>query len=705
MTAAGTPALTAVGRHLATLTEDGPDGAALDLALCRTRAYARRRVAWLRYVWHEEETEPVAGLVTHAEIDTLLLDRDAPEREAAWWASDPEARQLSAEIAAIEEQRDADTASRLASLRRTFCLDRYDGDLLDLLIAVELEPGLARVCAYLQDDATLRYPSAPLVARLFGHPRTMRGPGTDLLRWGIVTEHAQRAGEPAALALDGEVALWLTGEVEREAADEMHPAPLGSWPVAETVEWAQEILATGHAVRIVVSGVPGSGRRTFARECSAQLGRTLLIADSEGVPEADWPQTARRIARHALLDGCALAWTGPLAAAPHPASPADVPAGASDLEWVLVERGARASTGASSQREVAERYVVLPLPTVAEREALWEDLVPAAAAWPRAVRASLAARFRTTPGEVAAVARQAPADPADAERLVRAAARDQIGGLAEVVGCPFTWDDLVIAEAARAQLHELQFAAEARPRLWERPEAQRLFPGGRGLLALFSGPPGTGKTMASQVLAASLGVDLVRVDLSRIVSKYVGETSQNLDRVLQRAERLDVVLLFDEADAIFGRRTEVKDAHDRYANTDTAYLLQAIEQYPGLAVLATNRKADIDPAFLRRFRFIVEFEKPGAAERARIWERLLRELAGTDAWERLQPGVAAVAAGTEATGAQIKFAVLNSLLLAEHDGGGIDLRHLLRGLARELQKDGRPFGEREQARYLRSSGR
>lgn len=709
MTAARVPARTEVqASGTGTASTDDPDGQALDLALRRVRAYARRRVAWLRHVWDEEQVEPVSGLVTHVEIDTLLLDRDAPEREAAWCASDPAARRLTAEIEALGRDREADTVSRLARLRRTFRLGRHDADVLDLLLAVELEPAMARVCAYLQDDATLRYPSASLASRLFCHGRTLRGPGADLLRWGLVTEHPQRAGEPPALVLDPEIVSWLAGGVRRQAApahEEARPVPLPSWPVAETVEWVRAALARGDSVRLVVSGVPGAGRRTFARECAAELGRPLLVADSTGVPEADWPAVARRMVRRALLEDGLLAWAGPLVVLPHLIPPAGVPDAVTDVEWVIVDLGERAPVRPHDGRHIAEHHVALELPSVAEREALWGGLVPGGADWPDEARASLAARFRTTPGEVAAVARQAPSDPAEAERLVRAGARDQIGGLAEVVACPFTWDDLVIADLARAQLGELQFAAEARPRLWERPEAQRLFPGGRGLLALFSGPPGTGKTMASQVLAASLGVDLVRIDLSQVVSKYVGETSQNLDRVLQRAERLDVVLLFDEADAIFGRRTEVKDAHDRYANTDTAYLLQAIEQYPGLAVLATNRKADIDPAFLRRFRFIVEFEKPGATERACIWARLLRELAGEDTWARLQPGVAAVAASVEATGAQIKFAVLSALLLAEHDGGHLDLRHLLAGLARELQKDGRPFGEREQARLLRATER
>jgi len=680
------------------------DRAALDLALRRVRAYARRRVAWLRHVWDEEQAAPVLGLVTHVEIDSVLLDRDAPAREAAWRDADPEARRLEAEIAVLDDAREADATSRLARLRSTFQLDQREADLLDLLLTVELEPAMARVCAYLQDDATLRYPSASLAWRLFGHGRTLRGPGEALLRWGLVTEHPQRAGEPPALTLDPEIVSWLAGVEDAAEGGEDPPAPLPSWPVAETVEWVRAATSRGAPVRVAVAGMPGVGRRTFLRECAAHLGRPILVADSTGVPEAEWPTVARRIARRALLRGASVAWAGPLATSPPHLPPAGGDDAAPSVEWAIMESGAPAPGRSEGDRGVVEHHVSLALPSLAEREALWRDLVPRAAGWPAEALSSLAARFRVTPGEIATVARQAPSTPAEAERLVRAGARDQIGGLAEVVACPFTWDDLVVPDLARTQLGELQFAAEARPRLWERPEARRLFPGGRGLLALFSGPPGTGKTMASQVLAASLGVDLVRIDLSQIVSKYVGETSQNLDRVLQRAERLDVVLLFDEGDAIFGRRTEVKDAHDRYANTDTAYLLQAIEQYPGLAVLATNRKADIDPAFLRRFRFIVEFEKPGAAERARIWERVLRELAGEGAWGRLADGVAAVAASVEATGAQIKFAVLSALLLAEQDGEDLAFRHLIAGLARELQKDGRPFGEREQARLLRAAG-
>src|SRR5690606_25934274 len=255
-------------------------------------------------------------------------------------------------------------SSRLARLRRTFCLDDRDADLLDLLIAVELEPGIARVCAYLQDDATLRYPSVSLAARLFGHGRSLHRPGQSVRRWGRVTEQPQRAGEPPAVLLAPEVCLWLTGGGRDEAAGaEARPKPLDSWPVAETVRWARAALAGQRALRIVVSGVPGSGRRTFARERSIQLGRPLLVADSTGVAEADWPLVARRVARRALLEGSALAWAGPLVSAPHPTPPVGVPDevsdGAPDIEWIILEAGERGIGRASSERAVAERHVTL----------------------------------------------------------------------------------------------------------------------------------------------------------------------------------------------------------------------------------------------------------------------------------------------------------------------------------------------------------
>ena len=145
-------------------------------------------------------------------------------------------------------------------------------------------------------------------------------------------------------------------------------------------------------------------------------------------------------------------------------------------------------------------------------------------------------------------------------------------------------------------------------------------------MAMFSGSSGTGKTMTAQVIASSLQLDLFRIDLSSVISKYIGETSKHIDRILSQAQSMHAVLLFDEADTLFGKRTEIKDAHDRFANSDTNYLLQAIESYPGIAILATNKKSNIDGAFLRRLRFVFEFQKPDPVQRLELWKKLLKNL-------------------------------------------------------------------------------
>ena len=307
----------------------------------------------------------------------------------------------------------------------------------------------------------------------------------------------------------------------------------------------------------------------------------------------------------------------------------------------------------------------------------------------------LARRYRLTPAGLRGVGARAPATPAAAAACARAASRHGLDGLAQPLEAPFGWDDLVVPERLGDALHDLVYEAEARPALWEEPGARRLFPQGRGLLALFHGPPGTGKTMAAQVVAAALGLELLRIDLARVVSKYVGETSQNLDRILTRAAHLDAVLLWDEADALFGRRTEVKDAQDRFANTDTAYLLQAIEDYPGLALLTSNRRANIDPAFVRRLRFVLEFERPDAAARGRLWARLCDELLGADAARALALDLESLARQLELTGAQIKGALLTARLAARRGGAAPTAEHLLRGVERELNKEGRGLSDRD----------
>ena len=227
-----------------------------------------------------------------------------------------------------------------------------------------------------------------------------------------------------------------------------------------------------------------------------------------------------------------------------------------------------------------------------------------------------------------------------------------------------------------------------------------MFPQGRGLIALFSGPPGTGKTMAAQVIAAQLGLDLYRIDLSAVVSKYVGETSQRLESILSRAANMDIVLLFDEADALFGKRTEVRDAHDRFANTDTNYLLQAVESYQGIAILASNKTENIDHAFIRRLRYVLEFPKPDGSQRKLLWASILNKMGHTTTLRKLDGKINTIANNLEMTGAQIKFAALSADFASQRDKKMLGMNHLIKGIERELVKEGRTLTGKERERLI-----
>ncbi|MCA9662287.1 MAG: ATP-binding protein, partial [Myxococcales bacterium] len=258
-------------------------------------------------------------------------------------------------------------------------------------------------------------------------------------------------------------------------------------------------------------------------------------------------------------------------------------------------------------------------------------------------------------------------------------------GLAERVEPRFALGDLVLPGKQAAQIVELRRAVAALPRAYGAWGLGRAL-GEPGLSALFAGPPGTGKTMAAECLAADLGLPLYRIDLSQVVSKYIGETEKNLREVFVAAEARDLVLFFDEADAIFGKRTEVRDAHDRYANLEVSYLLARMERARGLMILATNRKEDLDPAFLRRLRVIIDFPMPGADERRRIWERVLPPVL-----DRRGLDLGFLAKRFELSGGTIRAAAISACLQSAAEGGppALTMDHLIVALWRELDKLGR----------------
>jgi hypothetical protein len=357
----------------------------------------------------------------------------------------------------------------------------------------------------------------------------------------------------------------------------------------------------------------------------------------------------------------------------------------------LPSRPAFCAAGPREALALADRPVVeveIPEATVAEREAAWR-----AATGQRRV-GDVAQRFRLEIGKVAEAAAAARAEAAmagrdrlDDELLMRGArlaSSRRVGELAELIPPGPTWADLVLPERQLAALHLLSSFLSHREQVltdWSfAPVA-----GERGLTALFAGESGTGKTMASRVIGAAVGLDVYRIDLAGLFSKWVGETEKNLDRIFRTAHGANAVLLFDEADVVFGKRTEASDSGDRYANLETAYLLQRIERYDGVVVLATNLLRNMDEAFVRRLDVVVDFPPPQADTRRRLWRALLPDEApvGDDV------DLDFLADRFELTGGGIRNCTLAAAFLAAEDGTSIGMSHVIRAVALEYAKLGR----------------
>jgi hypothetical protein len=332
-----------------------------------------------------------------------------------------------------------------------------------------------------------------------------------------------------------------------------------------------------------------------------------------------------------------------------------------------------------------------PLPPHARRR-MWSDVLPELAD----SAPLLAARGLVEPRFAEAAAADVRAfealdgrrsDASAVAAAVRARAGISLAGGVKLVRPTATWRDLVLPHETQRRLQEAANRLRHQTRVLDDWGFLAGRPGSRGVRMLLSGPPGTGKTLSAEVLAHELGVDLLLVDIARIVSKWIGETEKNLAEVFDAAERAQAVLFFDEADALFGRRTEVSDAHDRYANLETAYLLTRLERFEGLAVLSTNLRQNVDPAFMRRLEFVIELEEPARPEREALWRCHLPDRAPLAD----DVDVGELASRYPLVGGLIRNAAVAAGFLAAADGGVITRTHLDRSLRLEYEKSGRPF--------------
>jgi adenylate kinase family enzyme len=638
------------------------------------RLRAQRQSIWLREVWRQIPETAHPSAITEQEVAGIVggHGRD-PEAKRAFLAGSDEAVAAGRALDRAEALLAGDpTWQRLIS---TFSLDAAEQHLLTCAAALDAEPYLGRVYAYLHDQPEWTQATPWLAAMLFDHEPSAPGPDSALSRWQLLDRVAGASGMPeilhgwtavaAASAFLREGAARFTDGDAILASDPLDPALLD-----EIIDFAKLTGTSGFSIELI--GARGSGRKTVARQLAARLGLPVQIADTRGRSE---DETAARLVgglRDAALQGGILVWEEPPGTSPSSRAPLEDSPGP-----VVVLREESVSSGRGSRR-FWRSFSIRPL-TRAGRLKLWAKLsnLPC----PQPVRDSV-----LSPAEIVRLAEIAPAG----EDAIRQAYHRPVESIAllDPLPLPFRRGDLMVSETIGDLLDAIETQVRLRWDVYEDWGFERLVPNGRGIVALFAGPSGTGKTMAAQVLARSLGLELYRLDASQVVNKYIGETEKRLKIVFDECDRSHFMLLIDECEGLFGKRFDSKDAHDRYANLEIDYLLQRLERFQGVAVLSTNRKTDIDPAFLRRFRFVVDFMPPGQSERLAIWKASIpasspncTPIRGDIQWELL-------AEKAILTGAEIKLAALNAAFIARSRDELIGMPHIVTALRRELAKKG-----------------
>ena len=506
---------------------------AIDAVLGRVRALASRRIQWLSHI--RQTDGHTSGKRTPTDLQIAMDDRDNPAAEAEWYTRSAHLAATNAEIEALTSALLADTETPLGQLCSTFALSETERDLFQVCLALEADPAMGSLFAHLQGDTGHRYVTDALASRLCGHGGaplwSASGP---LARWELLKVGETAAGEPTPLSLDPHIHHYIRGQRLLDSAllgraTMLEPKePLPTWAVRETATRTQRAVEAGANARVWMFGSPGSGRRTFAAIVSAALGGSALAIDITGVPEDEWARLFMRAQRQAILSNAALAWHGEGVERRWPSAPALVP-----LQFVIADTTSRVVPVDG----VVDEVCVMPLTTVAERRDLWKRFVPASTAWRAEDLQQLAERFRLNVGQLETVGRSGTQSVDGAREVCRRLTRDRMGELGKVLDCPFKREDLTLPARLNEMLDEFLFEARERVLFWENERARRLFPRGTGLVGLMAGPPGTGKTMAAQVIAAELGLDLVRIDLATVVSKYIGETAKNLQRIFTRASR------------------------------------------------------------------------------------------------------------------------------------------------------------------------
>jgi hypothetical protein len=640
-------------------------------------------------------------------------------------------RRLTNKIRDKEEEieQEALGSSRLGYLTATLGLQRFEERTIILALAPELDAKYSEIYAYLQDSVMRVRPTIDLALQLFSthsEDRVAFSAGSPLTRGRLLLEHAPHEIDwpmsQRTLSLDDRVLGFLleSPNIDYEIETWVTLLPLPKNPprapvrreiLDRTTEMARECYGEGEAKQRPVFhliGRTGSGRRALAEVACREAGIPLLVADMRAAGRAcDKAESMWRLGRESLLQNSAVL--------------------VENFDHLLEEESERALTaflqtvedfgspmvflsgtqewrppGMSPERPFVS--ISIPGPTSRERIALWNEHLGLQQHVLKANEiAAIASNFDFTDGQIREAVESARSTAFWETRanyvldasMVRAACRKQalpkLGNLARRIERNQSWSALKLPEPQLEQLHEIVAHLKHSAEVFGTWGFAREFQYGLGLAACFEGVSGTGKTMAAGILAAEVGLDLITTDLSAIQSKYIGETNKHLKRLFEEVQRANAILFIDEADALFGKRSEVKDSHDRYANSEVAFLLQQIEEFTGTVILATNMKQNMDEAFLRRMRFVVHFPFPDESIRLEIW----KDIFPTDAPIDPNLNLPWLARRLKIAGGNIKNIAIRAAFMAADrslpDERVIDMSAIIEAAKREHDKMGTTF--------------
>ena len=613
---------------------------------------------------------------------------------------------------------------QVSQITALFQLERIEEQCLMLCLAPEINPQYSKVFAFLQDDVTKKQPTTDLALKLFckdaqqsAAARGLFGAGSALFKNRLL--HFGQPGDRQyplshrTLKIDDRIAAFLleTNQLDECLVDWVDFVPLaGQLPafvpgdiLERTIHLVQSSFSHNDgSVRLLlhVYGRQGSGRRSLAASVSQRLGLPLLVADLRRIPAGETSESEAlwRLARESLLMPAVILVEhfddllqegrhrelAALLEAVHYFSPLTFLSG----------------TKVWNPENPKSIFVSLecPVPDATLRMHCWRDRLQHD---PNELEdvdlVELASKFNFTQGQIHRTV-EAARHRANWEndsplaltrtllgQAARTMASPNLGGLARKIETNYTWSDIVLPENQLVQLKEIESHTKRAQVVFENWGFGRNYSYGKGIAALFEGQSGTGKTMAAGIIGSALGLDVYQIDLSCVVSKYIGETEKNLSRIFEEAQDSSAILFFDEADALFGKRSEVKDAHDRYANIETAYLLQRMEEYSGIVILATNMRQNVDEAFVRRMRFIVHFPFPGDEDRERIWQKTFPANAPLAA----EVDFRWLARKLKITGGNIKNISLRAAFLALERQGVICMDCIIDAAKRENEKIGK----------------